>query len=82
MTVCQNFRFEEHGFYCLGEQTAKVDRSHYNISLTHHKLIRNFKLFQYYKFSKFSDRLNACIVNIAMQIPRITYVSFGNTHNC
>ena len=52
-----------HGIYCLCEQTAKIDRSHYNISLNHHKLIRNFNLFQPYKFSKFSDRLYTCIVN-------------------
>ena len=47
------------GFYCLCEQTqtAKVDRSHYSISLSHHKLIRNFNLFQPYKCSKFSDRM-------------------------
>ena len=45
------------------EQTAKVDRLHCNISLSHHKLIRNFNLFQPYKFSKFSDRLYTCIVN-------------------
>ena len=52
-----------HGIYCLCEQTVKVDRSHYNISLCHHKLIRNFNLFQPYRFSKFSDRLYTCIVN-------------------
>ena len=52
-----------HGIYCLCEQTAKVDRSHYNNSLNHHKLIRNFNSFQPYKFSKFSDRLYTCIVN-------------------
>ena len=49
--------------YCLCEQTAKVDRSHYIISLSHHKLIRNFNLFQPNKISKFSDRLYTCIVN-------------------
>ena len=42
---------------------AKVDRSHYIIRLSHHKLIRNFNLFQPYKFSKFSDRVYTCIVN-------------------
>ena len=52
-----------HGIYCLCEQTAKVDRSHYNIILCHNKLIRNFNLFQPYRFSKFSDRLYTCIVN-------------------
>ena len=51
------------GIYCLCEQTAKVDRLHYNISLSHHKLIKNFNLFQPYKFSKFSDSLYTCIVN-------------------
>ena len=40
-----------------------VDRSHYIISLSHHKLIRNFNLYQPYKFSKFSDRLYTCVVN-------------------
>ena len=49
--------------FCLCKQTAKVDRSHYIISLSHHKLIRNFNLFQPYKFSKFSYRLYTCIVN-------------------
>ena len=49
--------------YCLCEQTAKVDRSHYIISLSHHKSIRNFNLFQPFKFSIFSDRLYTCIVN-------------------
>ena len=49
--------------HCLCEQTAKVDRSHYIISLSHHKLIRNFNLFPPYKFSKFSDILYTCIVN-------------------
>ena len=52
-----------HGIYCLCEQTGKVDRSHYKNSLRHHKLIRNFNLFQPYKFSKFSDRLYSCIIN-------------------
>ena len=52
-----------HDIYCLCEQTAKVDRSHYNNSLSHHKLIRNFNLFQPYIFSKFSDRLYTCIVS-------------------
>ena len=52
----------KHGVYCLRGQTAIVDRSRYNISLSHYKLIRNFNLFQPYKFSKFSDRLNTCIV--------------------
>ena len=51
-----------HGIYCLCEQTAKVDRSHYNNSLNHHKLIRHFNLFQPYIFSKFSDRLYTSIV--------------------
>ena len=55
VTVFQNFRFE-----CM---VAKVDTSHYIISLSYHKLIRNFNLFQRYKFSKFSDRLYSCIVN-------------------
>ena len=49
--------------YCLCEQTAKVDRSHCNNSLNHHKLIRNINLFQPYKFSKFTDRLNTGKVN-------------------
>ena len=40
----------------------KVDRLHYIIGLSHHKLIRNFNLFQPYKFSKFSDRVYTCIV--------------------
>ena len=57
----------------------KVDRSHYYNSLNHHNLIRNFNLFQPYKFSKFSDRLNTCIVINFIQILIITYVSFGNT---
>ena len=45
----------KHGIYCLYGQTAKVDRSPYDNSLNHHKLIRNFNLFQPYKFSKFSE---------------------------
>ena len=61
VTVFQNFRFECMVSMC--EQKAKVDRSHYIISLSHHKLIRNFSLFQPYKFSKYSDRLYTCIVN-------------------
>ena len=52
-----------HGIYCLCEETAKVDRSHYIISVSHLKLIRNFILFQADKFSKFSDRLYTCIIN-------------------
>ena len=62
VTVFQNFRYEWY-LYCLCEQTVKVDRSHYIISLSHHTLIRNFNLFQPYKFSKFSDILYTCIVN-------------------
>ena len=49
--------------YCLREQTAKVDRSHSITSLSHHELIRNFNLFQPFKFSKLSDRLYTRIVN-------------------
>ena len=49
--------------HCLCEQTSKVDRSHNNNSLNHHKLIRNFIFVQPYKFSKFTERLNTCIVN-------------------
>ena len=40
-----------------------ADRSHYVISLSHHKFIRNFNLYQPYNFSKFSDRLYTCVVN-------------------
>ena len=50
-------------YLLLCEQTAKVDRSHNDNSLNHHKLIGNFNLFQPYIFSKFTDRLNTCIVN-------------------
>ena len=50
VTVFQNFRFECLVSTFLCEQTAKVDRSHYNNSLSHHKLIRNFNLFQPYNF--------------------------------
>ena len=70
-----------HGIYCLCEQTAKVDRSHYIISLSHHKLIRNFNLFQPYKFSKFSDRLD-CVAAVE-RLPALHYsvdfifLSFG-----
>ena len=59
----------------------KVDRSHCDISLSHHKLIRNFNLFQPINF------LNSLIDFIyvksttAIQTLRITYVSFGNIHS-
>ena len=70
-----------HVFYCLYEQTAKVDRSHYNNSLNHHKLIRNFNLFQPYKFlNSLTDMINE-LSTTAIQILRITYVSFGNVYN-
>ena len=48
--------------YCFCEQTAKVESSHYKYSINHHKLIRNFNQFQPYKFYKFTDRLDTCIV--------------------
>ena len=70
-----------HGIYCLCEQTAKVDRSHYNNSLSHHKLIRNFNLFQPYKFSKFSERLYICIFNNCYTDTQTNLCTFGNTHN-
>ena len=57
-TVFQNFRFECMVQNCLCEQTAMVDRSHCNNSLNHNELIRNFNLFQPYKFSIFTDRLS------------------------
>ena len=63
VTIFQTFRFECMVSTCLCEQTAKDDRSHYNHSLNHYKLIRNMNLFQPYKISKFSDRLYTCIVN-------------------
>ena len=65
-------------YLLLCEQTAEVDRSHYNINLSHHKLIRNFNIFRPYKCSKFSDRMYTCIVNNCYTD---THVSFGNTHN-
>ena len=72
-----------HGIYCLGEQTAKVDRSHYNISLCHHKLIRNFNLFQPYRFlNSLTDFIHVLSTTaIQIHILRITHVSFGNIHN-
>ena len=76
MTVFQNFQFE---YLC--EQTAKVDRSHYNNSSNHPKLISNFKLFQPYIFFNSLADLTHEKSTTAIQILRITYVSFGNTYN-
>ena len=62
MSVFQNFPFECMVSIVCVIKTAKVDISHYNISLNHNKLIGNFNLFQPNKFSKFTDRLHTCIV--------------------
>ena len=71
-----------HGIYCSCEPLAKVDRSLYNNSWNHHKLIRSFNLFQPYKYSKFSDILNTCIVNNCYSDAQNNLcTSFGNTHN-
>ena len=70
-----------HGIYCLSEQTAKGDRSHYHNSLSHPKLIRNFNLFQPYKMLNSLTDFIHVKSTAAIQIFRITYVSFGNTHN-
>ena len=59
----------------------KVDRLHHIISLCHHKLIRNFNLFQPYKFSKFSDRLYTCIVNNCYTDTQNSLCIISNMHN-
>ena len=71
-----------HGIYCLCEQTAKVDRSHYNNSLSHHKLIRiiYFSLINF--LNSLTDLIHVKSTTVtAIQILRITYVSSGSTHN-
>ena len=63
VTVFQNFRFECMVSTVYVSKQRRFIYPHYNNSLNYHKLIRNFNLFQPYKFSKFADRLNTCIVN-------------------
>ena len=76
-----------HGIHCLCEQTGNVDNSHYNICLSHHKLIMNFNLFQPQFFlNTLTDFIMGrgklrFMSTTAIQILRIIYVSFGNTHN-